>query len=415
MTLALLLFTTTAPSVKAISSGRELVRPQQHKTQKQNQTVPQKTQRICNSLPAADKIWIIGALLPMTGEYASIGRRFHQGLKLSLTNDPDHNNHRWQLVLLDSAIIPPATAIKQFKDIHATVILGPIQSKLAQSTAKTATKYQLPIMLMAPQPRLTRMSKYVFQHFLSAANQAREMARLLHQKNERKVGLLHPDNDFGNDFKRIFTHSYQNGKNKVVKSRAYNPLETDFSSAIKNLQDHTSPAANPQTAIPSYPFSALVIADFYPRLRLLAPQLTFQNLGECQLYGTRGGNDQRLEKEAGDDLEGAIFLDICLNLPKPPQTTIDYQKRYLKNYQEPASIYDAYAYDSIIILNHARQLINHAKATTLAEALLNLSPLKMVTGLTTVSHEGEFSKQLCPIVFKNKKRYSLRNTNSVSD
>ncbi|MCD6534170.1 MAG: penicillin-binding protein activator, partial [Deltaproteobacteria bacterium] len=361
-------------------------------------------------LPAADKIWTIGVLLPLSGEYAAIGQRFHRGLKLALTSDPASDKQRWQIALLDSAKIPPATAIKQLKDNHATVILGPIQSRLAQPAAKEAIKCQLPIILLAPQPRLTKLNENVFQHFLSAANQAREMARFLQQKKEKKIGLLHPDNDFGNDFKNIFTNSCRNKKITIVKSSTYNPQETDFSSAIENLQNQTDPATEPQTTIPSYPFSALVIADFYSRLRLLAPQLTFHNLGECQLYGTRGGNDQRLEKEAGTDLEGAFFLDIGLTLPKPPQAAIDYQNHYLKTYQEPASIYDAYAYDSITILNQARHLINQAKTTSLSKALLNLPPLKLVTGLTTVSPDGEFSKQLYPIVFKNKKRCNLNKT-----
>ncbi|MEA1921765.1 MAG: penicillin-binding protein activator [Pseudomonadota bacterium] len=408
--LALLLLTTTPTSAKAISSGCELVRPQRHKTQQQNPTAPPKTPTTSDPLPAADKIWTIGVLLPMSGEYATIGQRFHRGLKLALNADPAPNNHKWQLVLLDSAKIPPATAIKQLKDNHATVILGPIQSKLAQPAAKEAIACRLPIILMAPQPRLTRLNENVFQHFLSAANQAREMARFLQQKGEKKVGLIHPDNDFGNDFKKTFANSCRNKKITIVKSSSYNPHETDFSSAIENLQNQTTPATEPQTTIPSYPFSALVIADFYSRLRLLAPQLTFHNLGKCQLYGTRGGNDQRLEKEAGADLEGAIFLDLGLSLPKPPQTAVDYRKRYLKTYREPASIYDAYAYDSITILNQARRLINHTKATTLSEALLNLPPLKLVTGLTTVSPDGRFSKQLYPIVFKNKKRCNLNDT-----
>ena len=404
----LLLFTITISSAKALSSGHELVRPPQYKAKEQALTSLQKL--LPNRpLPSAEKVWIIGAFLPLTGEYAAIGQRFLRGLKLALALNTTNKKHRWHLALADSGKIPPAEAIKQLNDNHATVILGPIQSKLAQSAAKKAIEYRLPIILMAPQPRLTDLSENVFQHFLSAVNQAREMARFLQQRGEKKVALLHPDNDFGNDFKITFTNSCRNGKTTVIKSSAYNPDETDFSSIIKKLQDNTDSAGG-QQVIPSYPFTALVIADFYPRLRLLTPQLTFHNLGECRLYGTRGGNDPRLEKEVGVDLEGAIFLDTCLNLPQPPQAAINYQRLYLKTYREPASIYDAYAYDSITILKQSRKLINHAGATSLPKALLKLCPLKLATGLTTVSDDGEFSKQLYPIVFRDRKRCNLKQT-----
>ena len=414
ITFTLSLFIMTVSSAKALNAGRELVRPQPHKIQEPNRIAPHTLQpprpNPNKPLPATNMTWTIGVLLPLTGEYAAIGQRFLRGLKLALTLYVTNENHGWRLALVDSAKISPAEAIKQLNDDHATIILGPIQSKLAQPAAKKAIECRLPIILMAPQPRLTGLGENVFQHFLSAANQAREIAQLLQQRDEKRVGLLHPDNDFGNDFKTIFTNSCRNGKTTIIKSSTYNPDETDFSSAIKNLQDDTTLATEQQTMIPSYPFTALVIADFYPRLRLLAPQLTFHNLSGCRLYGTHGGNDRRLEKEAGVDLEGAIFLDLCLNLPKPPEAAITYQKFYLKTYHEPASIYDAYAYDTITILKQARELINHARAANLPEALLKLHPLKLVTGLTTVSDDGEFSKQLYPIVFRNRKRCNLNQT-----
>ncbi len=407
---ALLLFTTTASSAKAISSGRELVRPPQRWTKERTLTAPQKPLLPSHPLPSAGKTWMVGVLLPLTGEYTAIGHRFLRGLKLALTLNTTNKNHRWHLALVDSAKTPPAEAIKQLNDDHATIILGPIQSKLAQSAAKKAIECRLPIILMAPQPRLTSLGENVFQHFLSAANQAREMAQFLQQRDEKRVGLIHPDNDFGNDFKTIFTSSCQSGKTTIIKSSTYNPNETDFSSAIKKLQDDTALTTEQQTMIPSYPFTALVIADFYPRLRLLAPQLTFHNLSGYRLYGTRGGNDPRLEKEVGVDLEGAIFLDTCLNLPQAQQAVINYQKLYLKTNHEPASIYDAYAYDTITILNQARQLINSARTANLSAALLKLPPLKLVTGLTTVNHDGEFSKQLHPIIFRNRTRCNFNQT-----
>ncbi len=386
------------------------MRPQQTVTKKQNQTAAPYPSRQSRPLPDTDKGWTIGVFLPISGEYSAIGRRFQRGLTLALKPGITNNNHRWHLAPVDSAKTPPAAAIKQLKEDHATIILGPVQSKLAQSAAEKAIECRLPIILWAPQPQITSLGKNVFQHFLSAANQAREMARFLRQRGEKRVGLLHPDNGFGDDFKAAFNNSCRNGETAIVKTGTYNPHNTDFSSAIENLQDNSSPATDQQ--IPNYPFTALVIAEFYPRLRLLIPQLTFHGLDRCQIYGTRGGNDSRLENEAGADLEEAIFLDISLNLPKPSPKALNYQNLYLETYQEPASIYDAYAYDTITILNQARELINSGRAATISEALLKLPPLKLVTSITAVSKDGEFSKQLYPIIFKNKKRYSLNEINS---
>ena len=407
------ILTTMASQADALSSGSELVRPRQPKTTGQKLLLPQILPPPKLPLPAGDKSWAIGILLPLSGEYAAIGQRFQRGLELALISKPTSKAYKWHLILADSAKTTPGDAINHFKDDQATIILGPIQSKLAHSAAEKAIKCNLPIILLAPQPHLTNLGTNVFQHFLSAANQAREVARFIQQKDEKRVALLHPDNDFGNDFKATFINSCLNGKTTTVKVSAYDPAETDFSAAITDLQCNPTPTTGKE--IPAYPFTALVIADFYPRLRLLAPQLTFHNLDQCQLYGTRGGNDYRLENEAGSNLEGAIFFDLDLSLPQPPQTAITYRNLYLKTYQEQPSIYDAYAYDTITILNQARDLTNNAKATNLSEALLKLPPLKLATGLTKVSHEGEFSKKLCPIIFRNRQRCTLNKTEPDTD
>ncbi len=395
----------TASQVRSLSAGSEMVRPQTIKPKAQTATIrtelpPQET----------DKPWTIGVLLPLSGEYRTIGQRFQQGLELALTTNSDKKYYKWHLLLADSAKTTPEAAIKHFKDEHATIILGPIQSKLAKSAAEKAIEQQLPIILLAPQPQLTSLGENVFQHFLSAANQAREMARFIQERDEKRVALLHPDNNFGNDFKTTLINSCQNGQTSIIKSSTYNPQETDFRAAIKNLQETPDPTID--QPVPSYSFTALIIADFYLRLRLLAPQLAFHNLTESQIYGIHGGNDQRLENEAASNLEGAIFLDLCLNLPLPPQACTDYRKLYLKTYQEQPSIYDTYAYDTITIINHARNLSNNSQTTNLAKALLELPPLKLISGLTTVSQDGEFSKKLCPLIFTNKERHPSTETNS---
>ena len=266
-----------------------MVRPQTFGSQEQTTTTQPEPH-----LPETDKTWTIGVLLPLSGEYAAIGQRFKQGLELALTSPADNTNYKWHLLMADSAKTSPDVAIKHFKENHATIILGPIQSKTALSAVKKSIEQQLPIILFAPQPRLTSLGENVFQHFLSAANQAREMARFIEQRGEKRVALLHPDNDFGNDFKSTLIDSFPKGPTTDMKCSAYNSQNTDFSTAIKNLQE--PPGSATKQPMPSYSFTALIIADFYPRLRLLAPQLAFHNLTGKQIYGTHGGNDQRPRK-----------------------------------------------------------------------------------------------------------------------
>lgn len=404
----LLFLITFAYRAEALNAGCEMVRVRETGLQTKKEPLPPLL-----PLPDNDQSWALGIFMPLSGEYVAIAQRWQQGFALGISRAAAGRSFKWHLLLTDSAEISPEIALKHFKDDHATIILGPIQSKLAQPTALAALQNDLPLILLAPQPELAELGEMIFQHFLSAANQAREIARFIEQreeKEEKKVALLHPDNDFGLDFAKAFLKAWPEGTSTPTKISTYDPAATDFSLALTALQ-----APNPaDPEVPEYIFTTLVIADFYPRLRLLAPQLSFHNLDQCQLYGTRGGNDSRLESEAGSSLEGAIFFDLDLNLPKPPPEADNYRVLYLKTYGEEPSIYDAYAYDTITILNQARAIISCGQAAGLAQALRRLPPLQLATGATTLSASGEFAKRLSPIIFRNRVRHNLQSNDGVS-
>jgi len=397
-------------SVYAIDAGSELVRGG---SCNDGDTQAQPENLLSAGLPAVERsalasgaVGKIGAFLPLTGAYAGIGLRFKQGLELALDVEKTAI-YSWHLDCIDSAKISPAAALVDFRSRGVDIVLGPIQSSLARPVVQAATSLHLPLILLAPQPELANAARGVFQHFLNAADEAREIVRLLDQHKQTRVALLFPENSFGNLFSQVFTQACQSHEITIWKNSSYSPAAVDFSLVIKGLQQVQSGSdcdhEKAGDVIPCYPFSALVIADFWPRLRLIVPQLAFFGVEEPQLYATSRGGELNFAKAADNQLNGIIFIDSSFHSPQPSYLVESYKNSYFKAYNEPASIYDAYAYDTVRLLTEARELMVRGEGIDLVGSLLKLPALELVTGSTTVTDTGVFVKQLCPVTYKSGK------------
>jgi len=389
----------------AIDAGSELVRDGS-RSERDLQLQP--ANFLPADLPAAGRSAVckIGAFLPATGAYAGIGLHFKHGLELALTTEKPAALS-WQVDYIDSAIISPAAALADFKSRGVDIVLGPIQSALARSVVQAATSIDLSLILLAPQPELANAGRGVFQHFFNAADEAREIVRLLHQHQQFRVALMRPENSFGRLFSKVFTKACLTQKIAIWKNSSYNPAAVDFTLVIKGLRQAPSGSGYDQSeegdTVPNYPFSALVIADFWSRLRLIVPQLAFFGVEEPQLYATSCGSELEFTKTVESKLDGIIFIDSSFHSPQPSRLVKNYKKNYFKVYNEPASIYDAYAYDTVQLLTAARELMHRSEGLDLAESLLKLPILELVTGTTAVTETGVFVKQLCPITYKSGK------------
>ena len=396
--------------VYAISAGSELVR---NGSRNERDVPTQPANLLSTGLPAAgrsvlvaDAVWRVGAFLPLTGAYAEIGLRFRHGLELALLSEKTAV-YPWQIDFVDSAVISPGAALADFKSRGIDIVIGPIQSSLARPVLQAAISLQLPLILLAPQPQLASTGKSIFQHFLNAADEAREIVRLLQRRKETRVALLRPDNDFGNLFSQVFTQACQTQKIAIWKNSSYNPAAVDFSLAIKGLRQPQSGSDydhdEENDTIPCYPFSALVIADFWPRLRLILPQLAFFGVEQRQLYATNRGSELNFEKGVDSKLDGIIFIDSSFHSSHPSNLVKSYKNLYFKAYNEPASIYDAYAYDTILLLSQARLQMARGEGVDLVNSLLKLPSLELLTGITTVTVDGVFTKQLSPVTYRSGK------------
>jgi hypothetical protein len=369
-------------------------------------TTPQTTESASARPP--EKEPLLGLYLPLSGAFAEIGRDFLSGIEFARNQKRPAAGPAWQWQIIDSNITPPAAAVKEFHRTGVWVILGPVSSSRARETATASRERQLPLILWAPRPELCLLGRNIFQHFLNPAGQAQALAGRLHRTSSGKTAMLLPDNHFGRNFAAAFrnatndTAASAGAAPTIVASIFYDPSATDFGPAILALQE--KPAANGEkqgeesdtstdSGPPIYPFSNLILADFYPRLRLLLPQLTFHGLIQAPICGPRQLHDSRLTRESSTALEGAICCELACEMPEPKPRVTAWKERYQATVGRPSSLYAIYAADTLTLLDRAWANFTSNTAADLTQALLDLPPQPLLSGPTRVDKRGVFKKE----------------------
>ncbi|MBN2331854.1 MAG: penicillin-binding protein activator [Deltaproteobacteria bacterium] len=350
----------------------------------------------------------VGCLLPLSGDFSSYGRRFLKGMELALSVYGQATGGALvrEIVLLvrdtgglaDAAIpLVHELAVKE----HVSLLVGPVVGSVASAVARETLDLGIPLILLSSQPGLVNGEHGVFQHFLTSRNQAEQLARLMSSRAAVTVpSVFYPDTVFGRTFSQFFAAAA--GRAGFAPSRlvSYQASATDFGIPIRRLLVDCLPVPVEEGEKPAtecqLPEQFLVIPDNARRLRLLAPQLAHYGMTRVHIFGSRGWHElhDELKKESG--VAGVQFVDAFYAGSDAPERLVCYRNRYQAMFAQPASLYDAYGFDTVCLLKEIGEAItgDTSDPQQVISAVRSLPPLEMVTGCTSLTADGEFEKQL---------------------
>ena len=358
-----------------------------------------------------NKVFRVGCLLPLSGLYADYGQRFLQGMEIALevyAGKKSYSTKKIKLLVrdtqgLEDAVIP---LVHELVDVEQVAILiGPVVGPVSQWAAKEASTLHIPIITLTSQPGIASMGGLVFQHFITARNQAEELVRFMAAKlNGRQPVILYPDTLFG----RIFSDSYATLASRVgwtvIKKVSYQSTATDFGPVINDIIGGQIKSAGKNSLVKSgkkhhVPRNrmALVIPGSCYRLKLLAPQLVHYGMENVLIFGSRGWHDFIGDETLPNGLTKVFFVDaFSASEEGMPVPLVQYRQRYEQQFKKKASLYDAYGYDTIMLI---KQVVGRLSdwpvgGEQLATAIHTLPAMEMVTGITNVRPDGEIEKRL---------------------
>ncbi len=370
----------------------------------------------------------IGALLPLTGPSAKIGKRVLMGLKMGLGFYRPQKSP-FQLVVFDSGG-QAGRVRKKLRELvvkhHVIAVVGGVPGPSAQALAEEAEGLGLPVVLMSHRSDVAQLRPYVFQNALTSHLISEKLVHfLMNNLKVRKFALLYPNDSYGVDYANAFWQAVENKGGTITGVQIYKPGQTDFNGPLSRLtgtyymedreeeyreqlkqkytkNPHLKPSRVDFKSLlpPAHDFEALFIPDSIQTFNLIAPHIVYNDINDVYLVGTNLWNQEQALKRKKKYLNETFFVDLSLSLPAFQKT--DFYKTFVSVFNQRPGLFEIQAYEAGVVF---RQVIAGGAKTRkeLREKLSRIKEFHGPLGPVSLTPEGQFRHTLRVFHIENKK------------
>lgn len=365
----------------------------------------------------------IGALLPLTGKYASYGAQVLRGMELAvgLYGKGSPSAAGLQIILYNTEGDPEKArrGVKWLSSKGVVAIVGPITSGEVEAVSDVATEIEIPVFSFSQRSRPSIDTDYVFRLSPSYEDQVVALLRYAMDDLELKqFGLLYPDDPYGHEWASLVRQGVEARGGVVTTEASYTPSSTEISAAIQRLielpegyeppeergegeaveiveiregEEGTGEDEKKEEII--IPFQALFIPDYYKNVALVVPQLAYHDVRGVQLLGTSAWNSPELLELADRSLEGAVFPAAFFQSSPIPRMR-SFEKEYSSVFWEKPDNLAALGYDIVQWLDSSLAKRKVASGFKLREILIEGHRFQGVTGESYFLPNGELVKEV---------------------
>ncbi|MBP7845688.1 MAG: penicillin-binding protein activator [Proteobacteria bacterium] len=324
----------------------------------------------------------IGVLFPSGGRFAAWSQRAREGIDLVWDKSPGLP----MLVYEDSG-----TNLESFRSAFERLVLqekvlliiGPTLAEQAEQAAQLSQQYGVPYISLSPRSGLIEKSPYLFRFALSAELQAQAVVNYAWERlGAHRFAILFPEDNFGKGFAKPYFDAVKNRGGFMAAAESYNPNESDFVDAVRNLVGTAFPVfrnlelqdevrllqektGKPVSArdkakmklSPIVDFDVIFIPDTYKAVGQIIPTLVFEDLKDVKIFGPSSWNNKQLLSRAGQYMDNAYCVDISL-AEKTDKFTQDFMNKYKAKFGRAPVDISAITYDLALSL---KQLFEESK------------------------------------------------------
>jgi ABC-type branched-subunit amino acid transport system substrate-binding protein len=313
----------------------------------------------------------IGCLLPLSGSYAVYGERSLKGIRLALganaarldARDTQGQPERAS-AMLDQLIADP----------NVVAVVGPLRSKEAEVVALRAERAGMPLVLLSQ--REVQAGRFLFQPVMTYERQAAQLAEYATSIMKlRNIGVLYPRDEYGSGLAQAFERELTKRGARVGGMLAYEPGAHEFQVEVLTVQKWVSDDGLQAVFIPDFATTAVELGKL---LRQAHPTLT--------LLGSNGWNDPARLAPAGEDLDGAVFVDGFFSASTRPATQACVSA-YQKAYGAVPEILEAQAHDAAMLVEKALEA-GAISRTQIGPALASVRTFDGAAGTIGIGPDG---------------------------
>jgi len=289
----------------------------------------------------------IGAIIPLTGSFASYGEPVRDGMLLALeeiNNTGGIEGIKIKMIIEDDAG-DPKTSVNAFAKLANTdrvpLVLGPLSSGCSMATAPIAEKTKVvQISTLAGIPDLSKAGDYIFRIYPSSELGARYVAKQAASRfKPKKVAILYANNPFGETSRRIYEETVKKLGIEVVSVESFSDGDQDFRTQLTKIKK-----TNPDLLL----CSTYWVEGARILVQMVELGLNIPVLGEdgwrgpiADIVGERG-------------LKLLYFADIAFGSEVEDNRTMkEFIRNFESRYHKKANTYAAVGYDAVYIAKKA--------------------------------------------------------------
>lgn len=334
----------------------------------------------------------IGAILPLTGDYALYGEKMKNSIDLGVElRESESNINNIELIYEDDQG-DPKTSVSSFNkltsDESIQVIIGGIASPLALPIAPLSKEKE--VVLFSPAasaPSLSNSSPFFFRNWPPDNYEGEVMAELAYDDLDlRNISILYVNNDWGIGLFEVFSDRFEELGGKILYSESFEEGTTDVRTQLLKIKNSES--------------DAIYCPGYLKELIVITKQIKEMGI-DISILSSSGFYDPEIITMGGKSVEGTIFP---IPIYDPEKTQKEHVKEFVNIYEdkygEKPDIWAAQAFDAINIILDAFENGNYS-SDKIREYILGLKDYPGVSGKTTFLESGDVVKPLRIMQVKN--------------
>lgn len=324
----------------------------------------------------------IGAIVPLTGTYSTLGNRIKNGIELAKEDIEKEENITIKTYYEDVCIGKDAIpAVQKLISVDKIDFLGGSYCVLGLIPNVPILEKEKIIAFSTPvNPDALLNHPYVFSTNKAIKDDTRDMASFsINKLHAKKAATAYFATDLGLDYTKYFKQNFEEMGGKVVSENMYALAANDFRTELTKIKE-----ANPDVIL------AINLGGNMGNLLKQAREMGIKT----PIISYVHAEDPNVIIAAGEASEG--FIVSSSETQEKSKLILDYQKRYFEKYGSESDINAANAYDATRLEVYVYQKCN-GERECMSRELHNITNYQGVSGNIKIQKDGSTIK---PTIFK---------------
>ena len=328
--------------------------------------------------------FVIGSILPLTGDGASYGKEIKNGIDLAVEQENREGgvDNRKIVVRYEDSAGDPKQAVSAMQKLMSQsrpeAVIGDAFSSPALAIAPIANRDK--IVMISPtasSPKLSGAGPYFFRNWPSDEAEATAMAEFAVKRRDlRRFAILYSTSAYGVGLKDVFAQKIPELGATVVAQEAFREGDVDFRAQLTKIKGQRP--------------DAVYITGYWKEFANILKQA--RELGLSSQFLSCGTfHEPKLLQIAGNAAEGVVFVQPMYDPASAAPAVSEFVSAFKSRFGIEPGLYAAHGYDATRILIEAARSAE-GRSVTLRDAVAQTKGFVGVTGNTSFNGKGDVVK-----------------------